>query len=65
LGGENTEVFGINLCPLEVTSRDLINDALSESKKPYLFYEHIWEEGDLVLWDNMQVLHRASGEYEG
>ena len=24
-------------------------------------YIHQWEEGDLLLWDNLQVIHRAEG----
>ena len=24
-------------------------------------YDHEWREGDLLLWDNLQVLHRAGG----
>jgi len=23
-------------------------------------YDHVWEEGDIVIWDNTQVLHRAN-----
>lgn len=29
------------------------------------FYSHKWEKGDLLIWDNLQVLHRAAGPYEG
>jgi len=28
-------------------------------------YKHKWEEGDLLIWDNVQVMHRSSGEFEG
>ncbi|MEE4277702.1 MAG: TauD/TfdA family dioxygenase [Halieaceae bacterium] len=28
-------------------------------------YEHEWEEGTLLMWDNRCLLHRATGGYEG
>ena len=26
-------------------------------------YDHAWREGDLLLWDNLQLLHRAGGGF--
>ena len=26
-------------------------------------YDHEWREGDVLLWDNLQVLHRAGGGF--
>lgn len=26
-------------------------------------YDHVWQEGDLLLWDNLQVLHKSGGGY--
>lgn len=31
----------------------------------YGVYEHAWEEDDLLIWDNLQVMHRACGFFEG
>jgi taurine dioxygenase len=28
-------------------------------------YSHKWEEGDLLIWDNIQVMHRSAGKFEG
>ncbi len=28
-------------------------------------YRHQWHKGDLLMWDNRSVLHRASGGYDG
>ena len=28
--------------------------------RPEFCYRHEWEEGDLVIWDNRCVLHRAT-----
>jgi taurine dioxygenase len=27
-------------------------------------YRHKWEPGDLVMWDNRCVLHKANGDYD-
>jgi hypothetical protein len=28
-------------------------------------YRHKWEKGDLLIWDNVQVMHRSAGAFEG
>lgn len=28
-------------------------------------YPHHWQEGDLVIWDNVSVIHKAEGAYTG
>jgi len=30
------------------------------SVRPEFTYEHIWQEGDILVWDNWTVLHKAS-----
>lgn len=39
-------------------SRDLISYLTSESAKN-VDYEHRWKPGDLLMWDNRSVIHRA------
>ncbi|HUR76972.1 MAG TPA: TauD/TfdA family dioxygenase [Acidimicrobiales bacterium] len=39
--------------------RALLNDLLARSTAPDRVYRHEWEVGDLVIWDNRGVLHRA------
>merc|ERR1719464_1562996 len=34
----------------------LLEEALAAGE----VYDHVWEEGDLVIWDNTQVLHRGN-----
>jgi alpha-ketoglutarate-dependent taurine dioxygenase len=29
------------------------------------FYAHKWQKGDLLNWDNLQVMHRSSGSFSG
>ena len=39
---------------------DLINYSVKHT-----LYEHDWQDGDMLLWDNVQVMHRAAGPFEG
>ena len=40
-------------------SRALLDDLLVRATAPERVYRHEWEVGDLVIWDNRGVLHRA------
>ena len=40
-------------------SRDLLDDLLARATVPERVYRHHWEVGDVVIWDNRGVLHRA------
>src|SRR5258708_23957391 len=40
-------------------SRDFLDDLLARATRPGRVYRHEWEVGDLVIWDNRGVLHRA------
>lgn len=40
-------------------SRALLDDLLARSTHPERVYRHEWQVGDLVIWDNCGVLHRA------
>ena len=40
-------------------SRAVLDDLLDRSTAPEHVYRHEWEVGDLVIWDNRGVLHRA------
>jgi alpha-ketoglutarate-dependent taurine dioxygenase len=39
--------------------RAYLADLLARSTAPDQVYRHHWEVGDLVIWDNRGVLHRA------
>jgi len=41
-------------------SRVFLDDLLSRATAPERVYRHEWEVGDLVIWDNRGVLHRAA-----
>ena len=40
-------------------SRTLLDDLLAQATEPDRVYRHHWEVGDVVIWDNRGVLHRA------
>ena len=39
--------------------RAFLDELLARATKPDAVYRHEWEVGDMVLWDNRGVLHRA------
>ena len=43
----------------EDEGRALLQDLLDRSTAPERVYRHEWQLGDLVIWDNRGVLHRA------
>jgi alpha-ketoglutarate-dependent 2,4-dichlorophenoxyacetate dioxygenase len=40
--------------------RALLRDLLAHVTRPEFCYRHEWREGDLVVWDNRCILHRAT-----
>jgi len=56
LGAHASHVEGL---PLE-EGRALLRTLLEHVTRPEFCYHHEWQEGDLVVWDNRCVLHRAT-----
>ena len=42
----------------------LLADLLEHATQPQYQYRHQWRPGDLVMWDNRSLLHKANGDYE-
>ena len=42
----------------------LLDELLEHAIKPEHQYRHQWRKGDLVLWDNRCLLHKANGDYD-
>ena len=42
----------------------LLESLLGHATAPAFVYRHKWEAGDLVLWDNRCLLHKANGDYD-
>ena len=55
LGATTAGVVGMS--PDE--GRAFLDDVLERSTRPERVYRHTWSVGDLVIWDNRGVLHRA------
>jgi alpha-ketoglutarate-dependent taurine dioxygenase len=56
LGGTTDHVVGME--PDE--SRAFLDGLLDRATRPERVYRHEWQVGDLVIWDNRGVLHRAA-----
>ena len=48
----------------EADALDLLNGLLSHATEERFQYRHKWQPGDLVMWDNRCVLHKANGDYD-
>ena len=56
LGAHASHIVGM---PVE-DGRALLKALLEHVTQPQFCYRHEWQEGDLVIWDNRCVLHRAT-----
>ncbi|MBK8740160.1 MAG: TauD/TfdA family dioxygenase [Betaproteobacteria bacterium] len=57
LGSHGQEFVG--LAPL--ASRGLFERIMNHCTEPRFVYEHVWQAGDLVMWDNRATVHRGTG----
>ena len=60
LGNHASHIFGMP----EAEGRALLDELLEHTTKPQFVYAHRWRIGDLVMWDNRCLLHRAVANYE-
>jgi len=42
----------------------LLHELLEHATQETFQYRHAWKPGDLVLWDNRCLLHKANGDYD-
>jgi len=42
----------------------LLDELLAHATQPQCEYRHRWRQGDLVMWDNRCLLHKANGDYD-
>lgn len=42
----------------------LLDDLLEHATRDTFQYRHKWQPGDLVLWDNRCLMHKANGDYD-
>jgi alpha-ketoglutarate-dependent taurine dioxygenase len=48
----------------EAQGRALLDELLAHTTQPRFVYTHRWRHGDLVMWDNRCLLHRAVANYD-
>ncbi|MFT6583483.1 MAG: taurine dioxygenase [Alphaproteobacteria bacterium] len=42
----------------------LLDDLLAHATQDKFEYRHQWRAGDLVMWDNRCLLHKANADYD-
>ncbi len=47
----------------EAEGAALLDELLAHATQPQFIYTHHWRSGDLILWDNRCLLHRAVANY--
>ena len=53
------EIIGLN----EQEALPLLDELLEHSIQLKFQYRHKWNSGDVVIWDNRCLLHKANGDY--
>ena len=48
----------------EAAALTLLADLLEHATQEKYQYRHQWQPGDLVMWDNRSLLHKANGDYD-
>ena len=48
----------------EEEALELLDRLLEHASRPEFEYRHRWRPGDLVMWDNRCLLHKANGDYD-
>jgi alpha-ketoglutarate-dependent 2,4-dichlorophenoxyacetate dioxygenase len=56
LGAHARSIDGMD----EAASRDVIDGLMAHATEDRFIYSHRWSPGDLLIWDNRAVLHRAT-----
>jgi alpha-ketoglutarate-dependent taurine dioxygenase len=60
IGNHASHIVGLP----EPESEALLQELLEHATQPQFVYTHHWRDGDLVMWDNRCLLHRALTNYE-
>jgi len=43
---------------------DLVAELMAHATQPQYEYRHQWRHGDMVIWDNRSVMHKANPDYD-
>jgi len=53
------EIIGMD----DAEALPLLDELLAHATQPRFEYRHKWRPGDVVIWDNRCLLHKANGDY--
>ena len=45
-------------------SAALVKELCEHVTKPEYLYKHVWQVGDVLMWDNLLVVHKADFDYK-
>lgn len=66
--GKRSLFLGMYACEVEGMSPDeskaLLKRVEEHATQPRYLYNHVWREGDFIIWDNLCLLHRAVPNFE-
>jgi alpha-ketoglutarate-dependent taurine dioxygenase len=55
-----------NLSLIEGTTSEFkVTQVFDEIYEHNGYYHHNWKQGDTVIWDNDQVMHKSAADFEG
>ncbi|MEM9682349.1 MAG: TauD/TfdA family dioxygenase [Pseudomonadota bacterium] len=57
-----THISHIHGMPRE-ESAALVDELMDHAAQPQFRYDHVWQEGDFVMWDNRSLMHRGNMKY--
>lgn len=60
LGNHSSHIVGMP----EAEGAALLDELLQHATRPEFVYTHRWRKGDLIIWDNRCLLHRAVANYD-
>jgi len=60
LGNHASHILGM----AEAEGAAILEELLCHTTQPQFVYAHRWQRGDLVMWDNRCLLHRAVANYQ-
>lgn len=60
LGNHTSHIEGMDV----EEGRALLQQLLQHATQPQFVYRHKWQVGDIVVWDNRSLLHKASDDFD-
>jgi alpha-ketoglutarate-dependent taurine dioxygenase len=60
LGNHTSHIEGMDVDE----GRALLQQLLAHATQPQFVYRHKWQPGDIVIWDNRSLLHKASDDFD-